>query len=70
MSSKLKNVRSVERNSKELLDACKNPEQVETMFELLHRNGLCAPTNVILGSILRAYLKRSLLNRSTLNFLY
>lgn len=69
MCSKLKNMHSIEKNCKELLDACKNPEQVEKMFELLQKNRLCAPTNVILGSLVRAYLKRSLINRLTLNFL-
>ncbi|XP_066248718.1 leucine-rich PPR motif-containing protein, mitochondrial isoform X2 [Euwallacea similis] len=54
---KMGNTRAIERNCRELLDACKTAEQVEKTFNLLYENNLCKASNVILGPFVKIHLR-------------
>ncbi|XP_048517733.1 leucine-rich PPR motif-containing protein, mitochondrial isoform X2 [Dendroctonus ponderosae] len=51
------NIQAIQRNCRALLKACKTEEQVEEMFALLMKNGLCVACNVTLGPLIEICLK-------------
>ncbi|XP_050312939.1 leucine-rich PPR motif-containing protein, mitochondrial [Anthonomus grandis grandis] len=58
------NPSTILRNCRELLGACRTPKEVELIFDLLIRSGVCAVNNVILGPLVRIHITRGNIDKA------
>ncbi|XP_066150797.1 leucine-rich PPR motif-containing protein, mitochondrial isoform X2 [Euwallacea fornicatus] len=66
---KTRNTHAIERNCRELLEACKTTEQMEKTFNLLCENYLCKASNVILGPFVKIHLRSGNINEAVRQYL-